>query len=109
MQLLQGTLNALILATLADGPRHGYAIADELRRSSRGELVLEEGALYHALHRMEGRAWLVAEWRASDNNRRAKYYSLTPAGRRQLTKEARTWAKYAAYLARVLQPRTGRS
>jgi transcriptional regulator len=109
MQLLQGTLNALILSTLADGPRHGYAIADELRRSSRGELLLEEGALYHALHRMEKNGWLTAEWRASDHNRRAKFYSLTLAGRRQLAKEARAWSKYAAYLMRVLQPKGGRS
>jgi len=109
MQLLPGTLNALVLSTLADGPRHGYAIAEALRRSSRGELLVEEGALYHALHRMEREGWLRATWRASDNNRRAKFYALTAEGRRELKREARAWSRYAAYLTRVLHPRSGRS
>jgi transcriptional regulator len=108
MPLLQGTLNVLILNALADGPRHGYAIAEALRASSNGDVALEEGALYHALHRMEARGWLTATWRASEHNRRAKYYALTSAGRRQLAREARTWTRYAAYLTRVLQPRSGR-
>ena len=109
MQLLPGTLNALVLSTLADGPRHGYAIAEALRRSSRGELMVEEGALYHALHRMEREGWLRATWRASDNNRRAKFYALTAEGRRELKREARLWSRYGAYLTRVLHPRSGRS
>jgi transcriptional regulator len=108
MQLLPGSLHALILSTLTRGPRHGYAIVEALRRSSRGELEVEEGALYHALHRMEQRGWVTGEWRASEHNRRAKFYALTPAGRRQLAREARAWTRYAAYLTRVLQPR-GRS
>jgi transcriptional regulator len=108
LQILPGTLNALILGTLADGPRHGYAVVEALRRSSGGELEVEEGALYHALHRMERQGWLRAEWRASESNRRARFYALTAAGRRQLAREGRAWARYAALLARVL-PRSGRS
>ncbi len=105
MDLLPGTLNALILSTLSRGPKHGYAITEALRTSSRGELEVEEGALYHALHRMEKRGWVAGEWRVSDRNRRARYYALTAAGRRQLEREARTWTRYAAYLTRVLAPR----
>lgn len=109
MQVLQGTLNVLILHALADGARHGYAIVERIRAVSSGELEIEEGALYHALHRMEARGWLSAEWRSSENNRRAKYYALTASGRRQLTREAKAWGRYGAFLARVLQPRGGRS
>jgi transcriptional regulator len=108
MQLLQGTLNVLILNALADGPLHGYGVVERLRLASGGELDVEEGALYHALHRMEAQGWLSHEWRASENNRRAKYYALTPAGRRHLVREARLWARYGAFLHRVLQPRAGR-
>lgn len=102
MQVLPGTLHALILGTLTGGPRHGYAIVEALRRSSRGELEVEEGALYHALHRMERRGWVTAEWRASEQNRRAKFYALTAAGRRQLARETRMWTRYAACVRRVL-------
>jgi transcriptional regulator len=109
MQVLQGTLNVLILNTLADGALHGYAIVERIRAASSGELEIEEGALYHALHRMEARGWLSPDWRSSENNRRAKYYALTPAGRRQLAREAKAWGRYGAFLARVLHAKGGRS
>jgi PadR family transcriptional regulator, regulatory protein PadR len=108
VQLQPGTLNALILAALSDGPRHGYAIVEALRGSSDGALEIEEGALYHALHRMERSGWLAAEWRASATNRRAKYYRLTAAGRRELAREAKAWSRYAAFLTRMLHPRSSR-
>src|SRR5438034_159529 len=86
--LLQGTLDMLILKTLGRGAMHGYAIAQFIEQSSRDVLRVEEGALYPALHRLELRGWLRAEWGTSENNRRAKYYKLTPAGRRHLESEA---------------------
>lgn len=104
MHVLQGTLNVLILNALGERPLHGYAIVERIRAASSGELEIEEGALYHAVHRMEARGWLSHVWQPSENNRRAKYYSLTAAGRRQLAREARAWASYGAFLARVLRP-----
>ena len=86
---------------VAEGRQHGYGIAAAIRRSSGDELVIEEGALYHALHRMERQGWLASTWRVSDHNRRAKYYALTAAGRRQLARESREWSRYNALIARL--------
>jgi PadR family transcriptional regulator len=101
--LLQGTLDMLILKTLSRGPRHGYAIAEHIHTASEDALRVEEGALYPALHRLELRGHLASEWGVSDNNRRAKFYRLTAAGRRQLADEASDWARLAAAVARVME------
>jgi transcriptional regulator len=103
LDLLQGTLDVLILKALAWGPRHGYAVARWIRETTDDVLRIEEGALYPALHRLEKRAWVESDWGLSENNRRAKFYQLTPRGRRQLRTEAATWQKYAAAVGKVLQ------
>jgi transcriptional regulator len=103
-ELLPGTLDMLILKTLARGARHGYAIAEHIETTSEDVLRVEEGALYPALHRLEVRGLLASEWGVSDNNRRAKYYRLTRAGRKQLEREAREWEQTTAILARFLEP-----
>ncbi len=102
LDLLQGTLDVLILKTLSWGPRHGYAVARWLLDTSGDVLRVEEGALYPALHRLERQGWIEAEWGLSENNRRAKYYQLTSAGRQQLRSKATSWARYAAAVSRVL-------
>jgi len=102
-ELLQGTLDMLILKTVSRGPRHGYAIAESIQRTSDDILRVEEGALYPALHRLELRGHLASEWGVSDNNRRAKFYRLTAAGRRRLTEEADYWTRVAAGIARVME------
>jgi transcriptional regulator len=102
LELLQGTLDVLILKTLSWGPRHGYAIARWIRDTTDDVLRIEEGALYPALHRMEKRGWIEAEWGLSENNRRAKYYQLTTQGRRQLGAEATSWSRYSEAVAKVL-------
>jgi PadR family transcriptional regulator, regulatory protein PadR len=102
-ELLQGTLDMLILKTVSRGPHHGYAIAEAIQRSSEDVLRVEEGALYPALHRLELRGHLVSEWGVSDNNRRAKFYRLTASGRRRLGEEAGYWARVAAGIARVME------
>lgn len=91
LDLLQGTLDLLILKTLTWGPRHGYAVASWIRETTDQRLQIEEGALYTALHRMEKRGLLESEWGLSENNRKAKYYQLTPAGRKQLRARAALW------------------
>jgi transcriptional regulator len=101
--LLQGTLDMLILKTLSRGAMHGYAIAQFIQDSSRDVLHVEEGALYPALHRLELRGWLRAEWGTSDNNRRAKYYKLTATGRRELESETAYWSRVAAAVTRVMR------
>ena len=103
IDLIQGTLTVLILKTLAWGPANGYAIAQWIRQLTVGEIELEEGALYPALHRMEHRGWVTAEWGTSDNNRRAKYYRLTPAGRRVLRDRTASWDRLVVAVGRVLQ------
>lgn len=100
--LLRGTLDVLILKAVSWGPRHGYAVAEWVRMVTDGELLVEEGPLYTALHRLEKRGWLSAEWGFSDNNRRAKYYTLSPAGRRQLRSEATSWDRYARAVSKAL-------
>ena len=104
LDLLQGTLDLLILKTLTWGPRHGYAIASWIRDTTQKRLQIEDGALYTALHRMEKRNWIEAEWGFSENNRKAKYYSLTPAGRTQLRTETSMWKAYADAVHKVLSP-----
>jgi PadR family transcriptional regulator, regulatory protein PadR len=101
--LLQGTLDMLVLRTLASGAKHGYAIAESIHQRSDDVLRVEEGALYPALHRLELRGWLTAEWGMSENNRRAKYYRLTAAGRKQLAAESAHWDRMAAAVARVMR------
>jgi transcriptional regulator len=102
MSLLQGTLDVLVLQSLTAGPRHGYAVAEWIRRTTDGTLEIEDGALYTSLHRMERRGWLASTWGTSENNRRAKYYALTPAGERRLTDASREWSRYAAAVFKVL-------
>jgi transcriptional regulator len=103
LDLLQGTLDLLVLKTLAWGPRHGYAVAQWIRETTDEALQIEEGALYTALHRMEKRGWLAAEWGLSENNRKAKYYELTQTGRKQLRSKTDLWTHYASAVFKVLQ------
>jgi transcriptional regulator len=101
---LQGTLDLLVLKTLASrGPLHGYGITVHIEQVSDEILRLEEGSLYPALHRMTQAGWLRSEWGLSENNRRARYYSLTAAGRRQMLEEEQNWASLTGAVARVLQ------
>ncbi len=107
MDLVQGTLDVLLLKALSWGPRHGYAVARWIENTSRSLQVLD-GALYTALHRMEVRDWVSASWGVSDKGRRAKFYTLTPAGRKQLSSETADWGEYVAAVARVLKATTHR-
>src|SRR5918911_952635 len=93
--LLQGTLDLLILKILALGPTHGWDISQRIQQISRDVLRVNQGSLYPALHRLERQGWIVAEWGTSDNNRQAKYYKLTARGRRQLAAETETWERFA--------------
>jgi transcriptional regulator len=102
VELLQGTLDLLILRTLRPGPAHGHAIAKAIERSSESVLQVEQGSLYPALHRLIKRGWIVAEEGTSENNRRAKFYKLTPQGRRQLSVETSKWDRLAGAIARIL-------
>ena len=104
LDLLQGTVDILVLQTLAWGPMHGYAVASWVRDRTDGVLELEDAPLYKALHRLEKQGYVEAEWGLSENNRRARYYQLTPAGRGQLTSEAATWRRYAEAVFKVLEP-----
>jgi len=100
--LLHGTLDALILKTLAAGPRHGYAIATFIEDTTGEALLVEEGSLYPALHRLEEQGWIASEWGTSDNNREAKFYRLTRTGQRQLQVETENWNRITGAVARVL-------
>jgi transcriptional regulator len=104
IELLQGTLDLLILRTLRLGPAHGHEIAKAIDRSSDDVLQVEQGSLYPALHRLIKRGWVAFEHGTSDNNRRAKFYRLTPRGRRQLDVETSKWETLARAIARVLNP-----
>ena len=95
LDLLKGTLDVLVLKALTWGPRHGYAVARWIEDATNGTLQIEEGALYHALHRLEKRRWVTSEWGVSETNRRAKYYTLAAAGRKQLVTQTATWTRYA--------------
>ena len=103
LDLLQGTLDLLILKTLALEPMHGWGIGQRIQQISKEALQVGQGSLYPALHRLESRGWIASEWSTSDNNRRAKFYSLTAAGRKQLTKELGEWEKLSSAIALVLQ------
>lgn len=102
--LLQGTLDLLILRTLVFGSEHGQGIARAIQQQSRDVLLVDHGTLYPALQRLEARGWIGAKWGVSANNRKARFYSLTKAGRRQLTQETSQWRKLAAAIGRVLGP-----
>ncbi|MEX2153943.1 MAG: PadR family transcriptional regulator [Gemmatimonadaceae bacterium] len=104
LELVQGTLDLLILKTLAWSPTHGYGVAQWIRERTRDDLQIEDGALYTALHRLERRALIEAEWGVSDNNRKAKYYRLTADGRKQLRAQTERWARYTRAVSAVLQP-----
>ncbi|MBC7789003.1 MAG: PadR family transcriptional regulator [Anaerolineae bacterium] len=103
LDLLQGTLDVLVLKTLSWGPRHGYAVARWIRDTTGDRVRVEDGALYTALHRMEQRGWIESEWGLSENNRKAKYYQLTPGGRKQLRVQTTTWTIYAEAVFTVLR------
>ena len=103
IDLLQGTLDVLVLRTLAAGPMHGWGIAQRIQQVSEDVLRVNQGSLYPALHRLEDEGWIAAEWGASENNRKAKYYRLTKSGHRQLEAETENWNRLAAAVARILQ------
>lgn len=103
-ELLHGTLETLVLKTLVGGPRHGYAIARWLEDSTGEVLQIEDGSLYPALYRMEQRGWITAEWGTSDHGRKAKFYKMTAAGRKQLAAQTAEWARFSAAVSKVLLP-----
>jgi PadR family transcriptional regulator PadR len=103
VQIIKGTLDLIVLKTLSAGPMHGFAVAAAIARQFGGELELEEGALYQSLRRMEERGWLAGEWGPSENNRKARFYRLTPPGRQQLRADAATWERYSTALTRLLR------
>ena len=102
LDLLRGTLNLLVLKTVSWGPMHGLAILRQIEQTTGDRLQIEEGALYPALHRMEQKGWLDAEWGYSDRNRQAKFYRLTPSGRRQLAAELSRWSRYTEAVGMLL-------
>lgn len=103
-RLIQGTVDLLILKTLTRGPQHGYGVSAWIREQTNGELGLDDAALYQALHRLERRRLIESEWGLSENNRRAKFYEITHAGRRQLLADSSTWRRYARAVFAVLDP-----
>lgn len=104
IELVQGTLDLLILQTLQWGPQHGHGIGQAIRTRSQDVLQVEHGSLYPALHRLEKQGWLASDWRTSEANRRAKYYSLTPQGRMQLVAEQSKWKQLVRAVARTVKP-----
>ena len=110
VELVQGTLDMLILRTLQWGPQHGHGIKVAIRASSDEALQIDHGSLYPALHRLERQGWIDADWKVSDKNQRAKYYRLTPAGRKQLAAERSRWNRIVDVIARVMKgPAVGKS
>lgn len=103
-EMVQGTLDMLILRTLAAGPAHGHTIAHSIERRSEDVLQVEHGSLYPALHRLEDRGWIAAFWGTSENNRRARYYRLTPPGRKQLLAQTNRWEQLVEAIGRILRP-----
>ena len=103
MALVPGTLDLLVLGTLASGPLHGYGIATLVNQRSDGELTVEDAALYQSLHRLDRQGLIEAEWRPSENNRRARYYTLTATGRKRLRDETASWRRYARAVEAVLE------
>jgi len=104
IELLQGTLDMLVLRTLQWGPQHGHGIGQAIRGRSEDLLRIEHGSLYPALHRLERRGWIASEWKASETNRRAKYYRLTAAGKKQLATERSKWDLLVRTIGRVMRP-----
>jgi PadR family transcriptional regulator PadR len=104
LELLQGTLDLLILRTLLAGPTHGHAIAKHIQRTSEDLLQVETGSLYPALHRLEAKAWIAASWQRSDKGKRARFYSLTPLGRKQLAAEHSKWDAFSRAMGLILNP-----
>lgn len=104
LELLQGTLDLLILRTLIFGPEHGQGIARAIQQSSGDELLVEHGALYPALQRLETKGWIAADWGLSSNNRKARFYKLTKTGRAQLTRETTKWRRLSSAIGRILGP-----
>ena len=104
LSLLQGTVDLLILRALQSGPGHGYTVSRWVRERTEGVLSMEDAALYQALHRLEAKGWIESEWGLSENNRRAKYYSLTAEGRKQLRSEVSLWKRYAEAVFKVIEP-----
>jgi len=104
LELLQGTLDLLILRTLLPGPAHGHAIAKHIQRTSEDMLQVETGSLYPALHRLEAKGWVAASWKLSDKGKRAKFYRLTPRGRKQLISEQSRWEAFARAMGLILSP-----
>lgn len=102
LELLQGTLDLLILKTLALGPQHGYGVSLRIQQLSQEALLVQQGSLYPALHRLEQQGWIASQWGQSDNNRRAKFYSLTEAGRTRLEQETRSWRRMSAAIGLIL-------
>jgi PadR family transcriptional regulator PadR len=107
LELLQGTLDLLILRTLIFGSQHGQGIARAIQQTSDEELLVEHGALYPALQRLEERGWISAKWGISTNNRKARFYALTPVGRKQLAKETTKWNRLTAAIGRILESEEG--
>jgi PadR family transcriptional regulator, regulatory protein PadR len=105
-EMLQGTLDMLVLRTLVLGPAHGHTIAHAIERGSEDVLQVEHGSLYPALHRLEDRGWIASFWGTSENNRKAKYYRLTHAGRKQLTVQTNRWEQIVRAIGRILKPAT---
>ncbi len=103
LEMLRGTLDVLILKTLSWGPAHGYAVASWIEQVTEAALQIEEGSLYPALHRLEKRGWIASEWGLSENNRRAKYYRLTLAGRQELTERVISWSRFTRAVNRILE------
>ncbi len=103
IELLQGTLDLLILRTLQPGPQHGWAISERIQQISQDVLRVNQGSLYPALHRLEHKGWIRAEWGISELGRRARFYRLTPAGRRQLDREREGWSQLSAAIGRILE------
>jgi len=103
IDLPQGTLDLLILRTLVLGPQHGWAISERVQQVSSDVLQIQQGSLYPALHRLERRGWIKAKWGTSDNNRRAKFYELTPAGKKQLVLETESWRKLTVAVTQILE------
>jgi PadR family transcriptional regulator PadR len=106
-ELLQGTLDLLILQTLVSGTAHGHTIAHVIEHQSEEVLQVEHGSLYPALHRLEDRGWIASFWGTSENNRRARYYRLTPSGRRQLAEQTTRWDEVVRAINRILRPSAG--
>jgi len=104
MELLQGTLDVLVLRTLLTSPAHGHAIAKHIQRTSEDLLQIETGSLYPALHRLEAKGWIAASWQLSDKGKRARYYRLTPQGRKQLASEQSKWEAFSRAMGLILNP-----